>query len=79
VWILADGTPTSAQSYYSSKGVTTGWFINDADNSQGAYALAGTAMASGVPWVGVIDGTTMEVKYNNPMNLTAIVQNLGTD
>lgn len=79
VWILADGTPSQAQSYYEGNGVTFGWFTNDADNSEGPYSLAGTSMASGVPWVGIIDGTTMEVKYNNPMNITAIVQTLGTD
>jgi len=79
VWILSGGTPSSAQSFFEGLGVTFGWFINDQDNSLGAYTLAGTAMASGVPWVGVIDATSMEVVYNNPMNLTAIVQNLGTD
>lgn len=79
VWILADGTPAQAQSFYEGHYVTFGWFINDADNSEGAYALAGTSMAPGVPWVGVIDATTMEVRYNNPLNLTAIVQGLGTD
>ena len=79
VWILADGTPSSAQSFYESKGITFGWFINDQDNTEGAYTLAGTSMAPGVPWVGVIDATTMEIVASRPTNTGTLVQSLATD
>ena len=80
VWVLAGASSASqAASYYQDIGVDFGWFTHDLDNSMGANALAGTPMASGVPWIGVIDAKTMQVAYNNPYNVYGIVQSLGSD
>ena len=80
VWILVDAdSALEAGAYFEELGVTFGWMTNDADNSMGRYALAGTPMAFGVPWIGVIDAETMKVTVNNPVDVFPIVENLGTD
>jgi hypothetical protein len=80
LWILAGGSSASqAASYYEDIGITFGWFTHDGDNSYASNIFAGTPMASGVPWVGVIDADTMQVAYNNPYNVYGIVQSLGSD
>jgi len=80
VWVLSGGaSAAAAQSYFTGNGATFGWYTNDMDNTAGANTMAGTYMAEGVPWLGIIDAKTMEVKYNNPMTPYGPVQLLGTD
>ena len=79
IWIVPGSTASSAQSYYAPLGATFGWYTGDTDNTWSPMAMGGTPMASGVPWLGIIDAKTMEVVYNNPYSVYGIVQTLGTD
>jgi hypothetical protein len=80
VWVLAGGSSaTAAASWYEGQGVTFGWMTHDGDNTWQRNGLAATAMAPGVPWVGVIDADTMQVAYNNPMNYYSIAVSLAGD
>jgi len=85
VWMLVavEGselpTPETARSYFEEQGVTFGWYTDDEDNTWQAYGFHNHVPGAGVPSMWIIDAETMQIVYNDPMNLRAIVQNLGTD
>jgi hypothetical protein len=68
-----------AQDYYGGHGANFGWFTDDADNSLGGYTFHNNPMATGVPWIGVIDADTMLVAYSNPSSLSSVISELAAD
>lgn len=59
-------TASAASDYVDRQGVTFGWRTNDADNTQGMFAVANSMIFGGVPWTGVIRTSDMQLVYDEP-------------
>ena len=46
--------------------MTFGWRTNDSDNSLGGATIASSTIYEGVPWVGVIRTSDMQLVYDEP-------------
>jgi len=63
--------------------VTFGWRTNDADNSLGGRTIADSTIYDGVPWIGVIRASDMQLVYDEPddeyLDLAAIATELAAE
>jgi hypothetical protein len=81
VFVIADA-PSVAQAndYVERYGTTFGWRTNDADNSAGPGAVAGSSIFGGVPWTGVIRASDMRLMYDESdtsyLDIRAIAEDL---
>lgn len=67
IFLVSDAATSEQASQYADRnGVTFGWRSNDADNTQGVFAVVGSSIFGGVPWTGVIRTSTMELEYDEP-------------
>lgn len=65
IWIVVDaGSPEQASEWLDSQYVTYGWGTSDSDNSEGTGAVATSPNVTGVPWIGVIRTSDMQLVYD---------------
>ena len=62
--------------------MTFGWRTNDSDNSLGGGTIASSDIYDGVPWIGVIRASDMQLVYDEPddeyLDVAAIATELST-
>jgi len=51
---------SGANDYINGYGINFGYRTNDRDNSAGSSAIANSPLFYGVPWIAVIDASTMQ-------------------
>ena len=60
-----------------------GWATNDADNSLGGGTIAGSDIYDGVPWIGVIRTSDMQLVHDEPddsyLDIAAIATELAAE
>ncbi len=66
IFIITDAiSALEASRYFDSNDVNFGWRTNDRDNSEGAYAIVNSDIASDVPWIGVFRISDMVLVRHN--------------
>ncbi len=78
--MVVDATSASmANSYIEDAGVTFGWRTNDADNSQGSYAIAYSSLYTAYPWTAVIRASDMRLMYEEPDDTYLDIYNIAIE
>ena len=64
--VVDASSAAAAHAYIEDLGVTFGFRTNDADNSEGSYAIGYSSMYTAYPWTAVIRSSDMQVMYDEP-------------
>jgi hypothetical protein len=79
LFVVADASTTAqADSYVNRYGIDFGWRTNDADNSEGDYAIANSPIYEGYPWTIVIRTSDMSVTHVESMTDYLDIEGIAT-
>ena len=81
---MVDVPASSAAAYLEGQGVDFGWAADDVENVAGPYAVLGSSLVFGTPWVGVIRTSDMTLYahddiWTGNIDIARVAQELAED